>query len=113
MKLPDMQFRHSIAIEMKSCLPIPGRLYPAHYSLLYFTKGRPKTFRKIRTPIETCRHCGGEIRDYGGHRGAMNPLGVNLKDVWTDIPPVVTGNSRAASVEQTHFRLRYLIASSR
>lgn len=88
MGLRDMQFRHSIAIEMKSCLPIPGRLYPAHYSLLYFTKGKPKTFRKIRTPIETCRHCGGEIRDYGGHRGAMNPLGVNLKDVWTDIPPV-------------------------
>jgi site-specific DNA-methyltransferase (adenine-specific) len=83
-----MQFRHSIAIEMKSCLPIPGRLYPAHYSLLYFTKGKPKTFRRVRTPIETCRHCGGEIKDYGGHRGAMNPLGVNLKDVWTDIPPV-------------------------
>ncbi len=83
-----MQFRHSIAIEMKSCLPIPGRLYPAHYSLLYFTKGKPTTFRRVRTPIETCRHCGGEIKDYGGHRGAMNPLGVNLKDVWTDIPPV-------------------------
>jgi site-specific DNA-methyltransferase (adenine-specific) len=88
MELPEMEFRHSIAIEMKSCLPIPGRLYPAHYSLHYFTKGKPKTFRKIRTPIETCRHCNGEIRDYGGHRGAMNPLGVNLKDVWTDIPPV-------------------------
>jgi site-specific DNA-methyltransferase (adenine-specific) len=88
MELPEMQFRHSIAIEIKSCLPIPGRLYPAHYSLLYFTKGKPKTFRKIRTPIETCRHCGGEIRDYGGHRRAMNPLGVNLKDVWTDVPPV-------------------------
>lgn len=84
----NMQFRHSIAIEIKSCLPIPGRLYPAHYSLLYLTKGKPKTFRKIRTPIETCRHCRGEIRDYGGHRGAMNPLGVNLKDVWTDVPPV-------------------------
>jgi site-specific DNA-methyltransferase (adenine-specific) len=83
-----MQFRHSIAIEIKSCLPIQGRLYPAHYSLLYLTKGKPKTFRKIRTPIETCRHCRGEIKDYGGHRGAMNPLGVNLKDVWTDIPPV-------------------------
>ncbi|WP_119421362.1 DNA-methyltransferase [Desertibaculum subflavum] len=88
MSLPSMEFRHSIAIEMKSCLPIPGRLYPAHYSLLYFTKGKPRVFHKIRTPIETCRHCGGEIRDYGGHRGAMNPLGVNLKDVWTDIPPV-------------------------
>ncbi len=83
-----MLFRHDIAIDMKSCLPIPGRLYPSHYSLLYFTKGKPKTFRRVRTPIELCRHCGGEIRDYGGHRGAMNPKGVNLKDVWTDIPPV-------------------------
>lgn len=83
-----MTFRHSIAIDMKSTLPLPGRLYPSHYSLLYFTKGDPKTFRKIRTPIETCRHCNGEIRDYGGHRHAMNPNGVNLKDVWTDIPPV-------------------------
>jgi len=83
-----LDFRHSIAVDMKSTLPIPGRLYPSHYSLLYFTRGKPNTFRKIRTPIETCRHCNGEIRDYGGHRGAMNPNGVNLKDVWTDIPPV-------------------------
>ena len=45
-------------------------------------------FRRIRTPIQTCRHCGGEIKDYGGHRKAMNPNGVTLKDVWTDIPPV-------------------------
>lgn len=83
-----LEFRHSIAIEMKSSLPISGRLYPAHYSLLYFTKGKPATFKKIRTPIELCRHCEGEIRDYGGHRKAMHPDGVNLKDVWTDIPPV-------------------------
>jgi site-specific DNA-methyltransferase (adenine-specific) len=83
-----MMFRHWIAISIKASLPITGRLYPAHYSLLYYSKGKPKTFRKIRTPIETCRHCGGEIKDYGGHRGAMNPDGVNLTDVWTDIPPV-------------------------
>lgn len=88
MMAQGLEFRHSIAIDMKSNLPIPQRLYPSHYSLLYFTKGRPKTFRKIRTPIEICRHCGGELRDYGGHRHAMNPLGVNLKDVWTDVPPV-------------------------
>lgn len=44
MALPSMQFRHAIAIEIKSCLPIPGRLYPAHYSLLYFTKGKPKKY---------------------------------------------------------------------
>jgi site-specific DNA-methyltransferase (adenine-specific) len=83
-----MMFRHWIAISMKAGLPIVGRLYPAHYSLLYFTKGKPRTFTKIRTPIEICRHCGGEIKDYGGHRGAMHPDGVNLTDVWTDIPPV-------------------------
>jgi site-specific DNA-methyltransferase (adenine-specific) len=83
-----MEFRHWIGIEISACLPIPGRLHPSHYSLLYYSKGKPKTFRRIRTPILTCRHCGGEIKDYGGHRGAMNPNGVTLKDVWTDIPPV-------------------------
>ncbi|MDP3895777.1 MAG: site-specific DNA-methyltransferase, partial [Mesorhizobium sp.] len=83
-----LDFRHWIAVEHKSSLPIKGRLYPAHYSLLYFSKGRPNTFHRIRTPIETCRHCGGEIKDYGGHRSAMNPNGVSLKDIWTDIPPV-------------------------
>jgi len=83
-----MDFRHWIAIEISACLPIPGRLHPSHYSLLYYTKGKPKTFRRIRTPIQMCRHCGGEVKDYGGHRDAMNPNGVTLKDVWTDIPPV-------------------------
>lgn len=83
-----MEFRHWIAIEISACLPIPGRLHPSHYSLLYYSKGKPKTFRRIRTPILTCRHCGGEVKDYGGHRDAMNPNGVTLKDVWTDIPPV-------------------------
>ena len=83
-----LHFRHWIAISIKFGLPIQGRLYPAHYSLLYYTKGKPRVFRRIRTPIETCRHCKGEIKDYGGHRGAMNPKGVNLTDVWDDIPPV-------------------------
>lgn len=84
----DLQFRHWIAVEISACLPIPGRLHPSHYSLLYYSKGKPNTFRRIRTPILTCRHCGKEIKDYGGHRDAMNPSGVTLKDVWTDIPPV-------------------------
>jgi len=83
-----LDFRHWIAIEISACLPIAGRLHPSHYSLLYFSKGKPNTFRRIRTPIARCRHCDGEIKDYGGHRDAMNPKGVTLKDVWTDIPPV-------------------------
>lgn len=83
-----MHFRDWIVVDIKFGLPIPGRLYPSHYSLLYFTKGKHKTFHNIRIPIKTCRHCGGEVKDYGGHRGAMNPNGVNLADVWNDIPPV-------------------------
>lgn len=83
-----MTFRHWIAINIKLSLPILGRLYPSHYGLVYFTKGKANTFRRIRTPIETCRHCNREIKDYGGHRGAMNPKGVTLTDVWNDITPV-------------------------
>ena len=83
-----LTFRHWIAIEHTGRMPIQGRLYPSHYSLLYYTRGAPATFRRIRTPVETCRHCGGEIKDYGGHRAALNGHGVTLKDVWTDIPPV-------------------------
>jgi site-specific DNA-methyltransferase (adenine-specific) len=83
-----MEFRHWIAVELSPGLPIPERLYPSHYSLLYYSKGKPKTFRRIRTPILKCRHCGKEIKDYGGHKKDLNPNGITLKDVWTDIPPV-------------------------
>lgn len=84
-----LTFRHWIAINMTYTLPIPGRLYPSHYSLLYFVKGKkPTIFHPDRLPIETCRHCGGEKHDYGGYKDKMNPRGVNLTDVWDDIPPV-------------------------
>jgi site-specific DNA-methyltransferase (adenine-specific) len=83
-----MQFRHWVAVDIKYSLPIPGRLYPSHYSLLYYTKGKPKTFTRPRVPIPVCRHCGGDIKDYGGHRAKLHPEGLNLSDVWTDIAPV-------------------------
>lgn len=83
-----MTFRHWIAIDIKMSLPIPGRLYPSHYSLLYYTKGKPAAFNRPRVPIPSCRHCGGDIKDYGGHRSKLNPEGLNLTDVWTDIAPV-------------------------
>lgn len=83
-----MYFRDWIVVDVKLGLPVPGRLYPSHYSLLYFTKGKHKTFHSIRIPIKTCRHCGGDVKDYGGHRNALNPKGLNLSDVWSDIPPV-------------------------
>lgn len=84
-----MTFRSWIAVDMKFSLPISGRLYPAHYGLLYYVKGpKPNTFNKQRIPVMTCRHCGGEIKDYGGYKSKMNPMGVNVSDIWTDIYPV-------------------------
>ena len=85
----QLTFRHWIAVDIKYSLPIASRLYPSHYGLLYFIKGdRPAIFHPDRLPIPCCRHCGGELRDYGGYKDKMNPKGVNLADVWTDIPPV-------------------------
>ena len=84
-----LTFRHWIAVDIKYSLPIQKRLYPSHYSLLYFVKGnKPAIFHPDRMPVPCCRHCGGELRDYGGYKDKMNPKGVNLSDVWTDIPPV-------------------------
>lgn len=84
----ELDFRHDIAIEMKNRMPIPGRLYPAHYSLLYFTKGKAARFGRVRTPLVRCRHCGELACDYGGHASKMKAEGANLTDVWCDIPIV-------------------------
>ena len=84
-----LTFRHWIAVDIKYSLPISNRLYPSHYSLLYFVKGdRPAIFHPDRLPVPCCRHCGGELPDYGGYKDKMNPRGVNLSDAWYDIPPV-------------------------
>ena len=83
----SLAFRHWIALTMKGTYPRGRKLYPAHYALLYYTKGEPKTFNKLRLPVTTCRHCGGEIKDYGGHRNKLNPKGLNLTDFWEDTSP--------------------------
>lgn len=83
-----MLFRHWIACRMPKAFPRGKRMSPAHYGLLYYTKGEPAVFNKVYAPIEVCRHCGGEIRDYGGHRKKLNPKGINLMDIW-DAPQEV------------------------
>jgi len=82
-----LQFRHWIALSMKGTFPRGRKLYPAHYALLYYTRGVPRTFNKVRLPIPICRHCGGELKDYGGHRKKLNPKGLNLTDFWDDTSP--------------------------
>ncbi len=84
-----LSFRHWISVDIKYSLPIQGKLYPSHYSLLYYVKGiRPNTFHPDRLPMKVCPKCSTDIKDYGGYKNKMNPAGVNISDVWDDIPPV-------------------------
>lgn len=83
-----LMFRHWIAVSMKNGFVRGDRLYPAHYALLYFTKGDPGAFFRPTILPATCRHCGGYIKDYGGYKHIIDGRGINLSDVWDDISPV-------------------------
>lgn len=84
-----LNFRHWVTVDYKAALPIPGKLYTSHYSLLYFTKGKPSKFIRPKIPVATCRNCGENIKDYGGYaKFIQNNGGINLSDVWTDISPI-------------------------
>jgi site-specific DNA-methyltransferase (adenine-specific) len=83
-----MVLQNWVAIDFNLGAGTPGRLTPRHYGLLYFTKGKPRTFNTIRVPIQTCRHCGGDVKDYGGHRHEVHRDGVRLSDVWGDVSAV-------------------------
>lgn len=101
----DLTFRHWITVELKLGLPIKGRLSPAHYSLLFYTKGDPATFVRPRVPIQVCRHCGKDLKDYGGHRSKIHADGINLSDVWSDIPPVRHRSTKWRSANQLNEKL--------
>jgi site-specific DNA-methyltransferase (adenine-specific) len=101
-----LKFWDWITVDMKCSLPIANRLYPAHYSLLYYVKGsKPKTFNSQRIPLQTCRHCGGELKDYGGYKDKMNPNGVNVSDVWSDIYPVRHKSSKTRKFNELSVKL--------
>ncbi|MBS4429716.1 site-specific DNA-methyltransferase [Pectobacterium punjabense] len=84
-----LTFRHWIATDIKYSLPIQSKLYPSHYSMLYYIKGKkPNVFHPDRLPMQVCPKCYGDLKDYGGYKDKMNPKGVNMTDIWYDIPPV-------------------------
>lgn len=84
-----LNFKHWITADIKFSLPIKGRLYPSHYSLLYYVNGdKPNFFNADRMSMQTCPKCFGDLKDYGGYKHKMNPKGVSLTDVWLDISPV-------------------------
>lgn len=89
-----LTFQHWIAVSMKNGFVRGRRLYPAHYALLMFTKGSPRIFRRPRIPLETCRHCDGYVKDYGGYLPLVEQRGLNLSDIWDDLSPVRHANRK-------------------
>jgi site-specific DNA-methyltransferase (adenine-specific) len=82
-----LDFRHWIAVSMKNGFVRGQRLYPAHYALLYFTKGDPSSFTRPKIPRPLCAKCKKDLRDYGGYKKYVEN-GINLSDIWDDISPV-------------------------
>lgn len=86
--LAHLDFRHWIAVSMKNGFARGQRLYPAHYCLLYFTKGKPNSFNRPKLAAARCRHCDKTVKDYGGYQSIVAKNGINLSDVWDDLSPV-------------------------
>jgi site-specific DNA-methyltransferase (adenine-specific) len=104
--LPALEYRSWIAIKMKSGFPIKNRLHPAHYGILYYTKkGDKPTFNVVRSKAPICRHCGKEIRDYGGYRGKFKKFEdengipwIQIADFWEDTRPARQDKSRRLKI---------------
>jgi site-specific DNA-methyltransferase (adenine-specific) len=90
-----LELRHWIAIAMKNGFARGKRLYPAHYGLLYFTKGDPAVFRRPKLTPVRCRHCGDLVKDYGGYWPIVKRKGLNLSDMWEDLSPVRHANRKS------------------
>jgi site-specific DNA-methyltransferase (adenine-specific) len=88
-------FRHWIAVSMKNTFVRGKCLYPAHYALLYYTKGSPGHFHRPKLAPQKCRKCGCYIKDYGGYRHIIEDKGINLSDVWDDMSPVRHNNLKS------------------
>ena len=96
----QLVLRHWIAISMKNRFVRGDHLYPAHYALLYFTKGKPVTFNRPRIDPVLCRKCGNTIKDYGGYKSIIEDKGLNLSDFWEDLSPVRHSNRKLRSQNQ-------------
>jgi site-specific DNA-methyltransferase (adenine-specific) len=87
-------FKHWIAWDSMS-IPLGKTLLPAHYGILFYTKNQKGfKFNELRSPHKKCRHCDTMIKDYGGKKGQINPLGTLLSDVWSDIHRIRHKNRR-------------------
>jgi len=87
-------FKHWIAWDSMST-PLGKTLLPAHYGILFYTKSQKGfEFNELRSPHKKCSHCNKMVKDYGGKKDQINPLGTLLSDVWTDIHRIRHKNRR-------------------
>lgn len=100
-----LTFRHWIAISMKNGFVRGQNLYPAHYALLYFTKGNPNTFNRPRLHPRKCRHCDEYVKDYGGYIDIIQEKGINLSDIWDDLSPVRHKSTKLRAANQLPIQL--------
>ncbi len=87
-------FKYWIALDLND-RSREGFLLPAHQGLLLFVKRNParKTpppfqlhVNAVRVPHRNCTACGQNVKDWGGKKHLLNPLGAAPSDVWRDLP---------------------------
>jgi DNA modification methylase len=85
-------FKYWIGIKFQDMFlsqPLPN----SHIGLLMYLKTKktknPTPFKlntkEYRIPYSNCKACGDNLKDWGGKKHLMNPLGTSFSDVWTDL----------------------------
>lgn len=90
----SLTFRQWIAVSMKNGFVRGTQLYPAHYALLMFAKGKLSKFVRPKISPAECRTCGELLKDYGGYKPIIRRKGINLSDIWDDLSPVRHANRK-------------------
>jgi site-specific DNA-methyltransferase (adenine-specific) len=109
----DIEYRSLISLKMKGGWPIKGRLHPSFYGILYYVKkGAKPTFNVVRYRSPTCRHCGKEIRNYGGYRQKFKKFEddngipwIQISDFWEDTRPATYDKSRKLQINELPFHI--------
>jgi DNA modification methylase len=100
-----MEFKYWIALDIDNSERVDF-LVPSHMGLLLFAKvplkGRDKypvflNTRAVRVPHRFCAACKQNVKDYGGKKHLMNPLGAALSDVWRDLSKTSIRSNRIPS----------------
>lgn len=120
-----VDYKAWIALKMKSGFPIRGRIHPAHYGLLYYTKTGEKakpTFNVVRQRSPKCRKCSALVRDYGGYLEKYKKfefegdVWVQISDFWEDTRPASHDKLRDSKINELPLQISeraILIASKR